>query len=57
MYPQLFQKAMESVTNMSRANYFYLIGYPTYSGYRIEHDPVLTAYILHHLQHRQTHSS
>jgi hypothetical protein len=45
MYPQLFQKAMESVTNMSRANYFYLTGYPTYSGYRIEHDPVLTAYI------------
>ena len=45
MYPQLFQKAMESVTNMSRANYFYLIGYPTYSGYRIEHDPVLTAYM------------
>jgi hypothetical protein len=45
MYPQLFQKAMESVTNMSRANYFYLIGYPTYSGYRIEHDPVLTVYM------------
>ncbi len=45
MYPQLFQKAMESVTNMSRANYFYLIGYPTYSGYRVEHDPVLTAYM------------
>jgi hypothetical protein len=30
---------------MSRANYFYIIAYPEYSGYRIEHDPTFTAYI------------
>jgi hypothetical protein len=45
MYPQLYERARESITNMSRANYFYLIGYPVYSGYRVEHDPVLTVYM------------
>jgi hypothetical protein len=45
MYPQLYERAKESITNMSRANYFYLIGYPTHSGYRVEHDPVLTVYM------------
>jgi hypothetical protein len=30
---------------MSRANYFYVIGYPEYDGYRIEHDPTLTVYL------------
>jgi hypothetical protein len=30
---------------MTRANYFYVIGYPTYSGYRIEHDPTITVYL------------
>ncbi len=30
---------------MSRANYFYIVAYPEYSGFRIEHDPVFTAYI------------
>jgi hypothetical protein len=30
---------------MSRANYFYIIAYPEYSGYRVEHDPTFTAYI------------
>ena len=29
---------------MSKANYFYIISYPEYSGFRIEHDPVFTAY-------------
>jgi hypothetical protein len=45
MFPQLYERAKESITNMSRANYFYIIGYPTYSGYRVEHDPVLTVYM------------
>lgn len=45
MHPQLYQKAKETVTNMSRANYFYLIAYPNYSGYRVEHDPTFTAYL------------
>jgi hypothetical protein len=30
---------------MSRANYFYIIAYPEYRGFRIEHDPTFTAYI------------
>jgi len=45
MHSQLFQKAKESITNMTRANYFYLIAYPTYSGYRVVHDPTLTIYL------------
>jgi hypothetical protein len=45
MHPQLFQKAKESITNMTKANYFYLIAYPTYSGYRVVHDPTLTIYL------------
>lgn len=45
MNPQLYDQAKDSITNMTRANYFYIIAYPVYSGYRIEHDPVFTAYI------------
>jgi hypothetical protein len=45
MRPPLYQKAKESITNMSRANYFYLIAYPTYSGYRVVHDPTFTMYL------------
>ena len=44
MYPQLFQRAKETIANMTRADYLYLISYPNYSGYRIEHDPVYTIY-------------
>jgi len=45
MYPAMFAKAMDTLTNISKANYWYTIAYPEYSGYRVEHDPVLTAYI------------
>jgi hypothetical protein len=45
MYPGLFLKARETITNMSRANFFYIIGYGNYSGYRVEHDPTLTVYL------------
>jgi len=45
MYPALYARAKETITNMTRANYFYVIGYPTYSGYRIEHDPTITVYL------------
>ncbi len=45
MYPALAVKAASTIANMSRANYFYTIAYPEYSGYRVEHDPTLTAYI------------
>jgi len=44
MYPQLYQRAKETITNMTRADYLFLISYPDYSGYRIEHDPVFTVY-------------
>jgi hypothetical protein len=44
MYPQLFQRAKESITNMTRADYLFMISYSNYSGYRIEHDPVYTVY-------------
>jgi hypothetical protein len=45
MYPALFAKAVSTIANMSRANYFYIVAYPEYSGYRVEHDPTFTAYI------------
>ncbi|NWG11119.1 hypothetical protein HXY33_05140 [Candidatus Bathyarchaeota archaeon] len=44
MYPVLYSKAKETITNMTRADYLFLISYPTYSGYRIEHDPLYTVY-------------
>ncbi|MDH5483466.1 MAG: hypothetical protein OEY22_11420 [Candidatus Bathyarchaeota archaeon] len=45
MYPQIYARAKETISNMSRANYFYLIAYPDYSGYRVEHDPSITMYL------------
>jgi hypothetical protein len=45
MHPGLYARARETITNMSRANYFYIIGYGNYSGYRVEHDPTLTVYL------------
>jgi len=45
MYPALFAKAASTIANMSRANYFYIVAYPEYSGYRVQHDPTFTAYI------------
>jgi len=45
MYPALFQKAVSTISDMSRANYFCIVAYPEYGGFRIEHDPVITAYI------------
>jgi hypothetical protein len=44
MYPSLYSKAKETITNMTKADYLFLISYPTYGGYKIEHDPVLTVY-------------
>jgi hypothetical protein len=45
MNPQLYNKAKDTITNMTKANYFYLTAYPTYSGYKIEHDPTFTIYL------------
>jgi hypothetical protein len=44
MYPQFYSRAKETITNMTRADYLFLISYPNYSGYRIEHDPLYTVY-------------
>jgi hypothetical protein len=46
MHSRLFQKAKESITNMTKANYFYLIAYPTYGGYKVVHDPTFTIYLI-----------
>ena len=45
MHPTLYQGAKEHITNMTRADYFYIISYPTYSGFKVKHDPTYTAYI------------
>ncbi len=45
MYPQIYARAKETITNMTCANYFYIIGYADYSGYRVEHDPTFTIYL------------
>jgi hypothetical protein len=44
MDTQLYQQAKDHLLDLSYADYFYIISYPTYSGYRIEHDPTYTAY-------------
>ena len=41
----LYEQAKNHLLNMTYADYFYIISYPTYSGYRIEHDPTHTAYL------------
>jgi len=43
--PPLYQKAKDHMLNMEYADYFYIISYPTYSGFEIRHDPTYTAYI------------
>lgn len=44
MDPTLYEQAKNHLLNMTYADYFYIISYPTYDGYRIEHDPRYTAY-------------
>ncbi len=44
-HPALYQNAKDHIMNMTRADYFYIISYPTYSGFKVEHDPTYTAYI------------
>jgi hypothetical protein len=43
--PPLYQKTKDHMLNMTYADYFYLISYPKYSGFKIQHDPTYTAYI------------
>ena len=45
MYPNLYARAQTTISDMSKANYFYITSYPEYSGYKIVHDPTFTAYI------------
>jgi len=44
MRPDLYEQAQDHLLDMNYADYFYLTSYPTYDGYRIEHDPTITAY-------------
>lgn len=44
MDPELYQQAKDHLLDLSYADYFYVIAYPVYGGYRIEHDPTYTAY-------------
>jgi hypothetical protein len=44
IHPELYEQAKDHLLDMNYADYFYLTAYPEYSGYRIEHDPTLTAY-------------
>jgi len=43
--PELFQQAKDRILSMTYSDYFYIISYPTYSGFKIKHDPTYTAYI------------
>ena len=40
----LYEQAKNQLLNMTYADYFYIISYPTYDGYKIEHDPIHTVY-------------
>jgi hypothetical protein len=45
MYPLAYAYAKATIANMTQANYLYATGYPTYSGYKLIHDPQLTVYL------------
>jgi hypothetical protein len=42
--PELYQQARDRLLDMEYAECFYITAYPTYDGYRIEHDPTYIAY-------------
>jgi hypothetical protein len=42
--PDLYNSAGTKILNMTGANYFYIISYPTYSGFKVVHDPTYTMY-------------
>jgi hypothetical protein len=44
MDPALYERAKNHLLNMTYADCFFIISYPTYDGYRVEHDPRYTAY-------------
>lgn len=45
IHPGLYAKSQNTISDMSKVNYFYLTSYPEYSGFRVEHDPVITIYM------------
>jgi hypothetical protein len=45
LYPAMFARAMDTLSDMTKADYWYTIAYPEYSGYKVEHDPIFTVYI------------
>jgi hypothetical protein len=44
MYPGMFARARDNIANITVADALYVVSYPNYGGYKIDHDPVLTAY-------------
>lgn len=46
VHPAFYAKYREGLLDMTAANYFYIISYPTYGGYRVEHDPTYTSYFV-----------
>jgi hypothetical protein len=44
MQPELYEQAKDHLLDMNYADFFYITSYPTYDGYRIVHDPTITAY-------------
>ena len=44
IHPALYEQAKDHLLNMNYADYFYIISYPLYCGYRIEHDPMISTY-------------
>lgn len=40
----LYEQAKDHLLDLHYADYFYIIAYPTYQGYKIVHDPTYTAY-------------
>jgi hypothetical protein len=43
--PNMFNRAKDRMLNMTYADYFYVISYPEYSGFKVTHDPTYIAYI------------
>jgi hypothetical protein len=40
----LYEQAKNQLLNMTYADYFYVVAYPTYDGYTVDHDPLYTIY-------------
>jgi len=45
IFPVKYAEMAKVWMNATKADYLYITSYPTYSGYKVIHDPVLTAYI------------